>query len=180
MSDALPSIRPQSLALWGTAHLAWGVMIVAGLVVAAQEMPVESTPRLERAALFVYFAGLSYLALLGWLQVDRGWKLRRPAIGTVIFPLIDLPGNLALVILGTIVWLRGVESRALASGLDRLLVAILIASGISAALGAIVWLRSGRKKPPATAPRDRRLALAVLLAQTLWALSLLLLESLAW
>ena len=181
MEDLPPTIRPPALALWGTAHLAWGVMIFVGLVVAAQKMPVESTPALEVGAQAMFFIGLVYLALLGWQQVDRGWRLRRPDAATLSFPTFDVLGNLGLAAIGCGIWLRGWESRVLASGLERLLIAGIIASGLSALLGTAVWLRVGRRSTHASGGTpDYRLLIAVFVTQALWALSLLVLESLAW
>lgn len=124
-------------ALWGTAHLAWGLAIFLSLLYAAQQFPVQSTAPLQGIAWAMFLLGLVWIGLSGWRSIERGWRLRsptsfaeRPAVGEM---LVDLAMGLAMLA----ALLRGSQSRLLAAGLDRLVSAVVTVSLISVMLWVI-------------------------------------------
>jgi hypothetical protein len=125
--------RP-SLALWGTAHLAWGVALFVGLVYVAQHLPLSASPHLERLSMATYLVGLGYLALVGWRHVDRGWQLRRPEIHATRPWLLEPAAHLLVALSALTVFFREASSRLLATGLDRLAIALIVASAGSLVL----------------------------------------------
>ncbi|HTN76365.1 MAG TPA: hypothetical protein VL096_14000, partial [Pirellulaceae bacterium] len=155
------------VALAGTAHLAWGLAIFAAMLFAAQQSPVESTWLLHKLGLATYLTGLLYLALLGWVEVDRGWKLRRPGTESISLGMAEFVGNLLIAGATLPALWRGSSSRSLATGLDRLLVAALLASAISAGLLLIVRALTRRRHKPTQSHEDadRKLGYSLLLSQ---------------
>ncbi len=126
-------------ALWGAAHLAWGVAIFVAMVYAAQQLPVDSTDALKRLALVFFGVGLACIALCGWRVVERGWRLRRPQVSTLNLVAIDLltDGLLALAMFAALA--RSAQSRLLTAGLDRLVTAIAVVSLVSLVLSVMAW-----------------------------------------
>jgi hypothetical protein len=118
-------------AAWGTAHLAWGMAIFLGLLYVAWQLPVESSPKLEWLALVIYFVSLVWLALRGWQNVERGWRLRHSAACEQQLPTAEMLLDICLGVVWMLAVLRGQEARVLATGLDRLASAMLTVCAIS-------------------------------------------------
>src|SRR5687768_1229879 len=129
-----PSPTRTSAVLWGTAYLAWGVAVFLSMLMAAQQLPVESSPRMDMLSIVAFVAGLAYLGIIGWLHVDRGWKLRRPTNPDEHLYKPELVSYLLTAGAIFFTLARGEQSRVLASGLDRLGSAILTVSTLSALL----------------------------------------------
>lgn len=153
MTSSPDVVRRSSLALWGTAHLAWGVAIFIGLVYASQHWPVASSPHLERLSLATFFVGSAYLALVGWRHVDRGWQLRRPEIRVARPWLLEPAAHVLIALSAGAIYFRATSSRLLATGLDHLAIALIFTS-----IGSLVlWLGlalAHRRATPSTAPID--------------------------
>lgn len=126
-------------ALWGAAHLAWGVAVFLAMVYAAWQLPVESTAVLQRLALVFFGVGLACIALGGWRAVERGWRLRRPLVSTYPLIVIDLVADalLALAMVATLA--RKAQSQLFIAGLDRLVTALAVVSLVSLGLAVMAW-----------------------------------------
>jgi hypothetical protein len=131
--SARPTHRTTA-ALWGTAHLAWGIVIFLALVYAVQQWPVEATPRRERQAWTFVVIALAWMAVSGWQSVERGWRLRWPrpvAGGRSLFEVV-VDGLIGAIMIVAI--LRAGDSQLLAAGLDRLVSSLATIGVLSAIL----------------------------------------------
>lgn len=131
MNESLDLPKRSPGAAWGTAHLAWGLAIFLGLLYVAWQLPVESSPQLERLALVLYFVSLVWMALRGWQNIERGWRLRHAATCEQRLPLPEMVLDVCLGAVWLLALLRGEEARILAAGLDRLASAVLTICAIS-------------------------------------------------
>ena len=100
--------------------MAWGLAIFLGLLYVAWQLPVESTQQLEWLALVLYFVSLVWMALRGWQNIERGWRLRHSITCEQRLPLSEMVLDLGLGAVWMLALLRGEEARVLTAGLDRL------------------------------------------------------------
>jgi hypothetical protein len=131
-------------ALWGTAHLAWGIVIFLALVYAMQQWPVEATPRRQRQAWTFVVVALAWMAVSGWQSVERGWRLRWPrpvAGGRSLFEVV-VDGIIGAIMIVAI--LRAGDSQLLAAGLDRLVSSLATIGVLSAVLRVAASVALGR------------------------------------
>lgn len=133
----LPARSPG--ALWGAAHLAWGVVIFLTLIYAVQQLPIDSTDWLKRLALLFFVASLAWIVLSGCRSVERGWRLRRPKVTGISLRAIDVLGDLLLGCGMLLALARGEQSRLLTAGLDRMVSAIAVVSFMSLGLSLLAW-----------------------------------------
>lgn len=179
MNESLDLPKRSPGAAWGTAHLAWGLAIFLGLLYVAWQLPVESSPQLERLALTLYFVSLVWMALRGWQNIERGWRLRHSATCEQRLPLLEMVLDLCLGAVWLLALLRGEEARILAAGLDRLGSAILTICAISVFLWAACCATAPRVSRGGD-PTERRLTwLRMALAVVVIAL-VGVMESLSW
>lgn len=144
--DSHPPQLSRLMACWGTAHLAWGVVVLAALLYAAQHGPLESSPHHQKLSLATFLVGLVSLGLLGWQQIDRGWRLRHPSARPVPLRWLEVVGYVLVVVGCWHALSRGPQSRLLATGLDRLLVAVCLSSGMSLLLWiSVKWSAAHRR-----------------------------------
>lgn len=134
MSHSLETSR-SPWATWGTAHLAWGVAILIGLIYAARFLPVDVGPWLSAPT---YASGIAYVALLAWQQIDRGWRLRRRDFRRTPSWWLDGPPQLLVVVLTALVQYLGSSSHALTAGLDHLVTLALGGSLLSLVLSTVL------------------------------------------
>ena len=123
-------------ALWGAAHLAWGVAIFLAMVYAAQQLPVDSAPWLKQSATVFFCASLTWIGLSGCRSVECGWRWRRPSHCCVQPAIADLVCDVLIGAVMAAALVRGEQSRLLIAGLDRLVSVMLTISIVLAAM----WL----------------------------------------
>lgn len=140
-------------ALWGTAYLAWGMTVLLAMLYAARQLPVESTPALERLAMLFYGLAMVWTGMCGWRSVERGWRLRQPRQNERASR-VETAGELlvAATMLGALV----ARGQLYVAGLDRW-VSVLAVVGIVSTVLAISSSLSSSEGARVDA-RERRVA----------------------